>query len=119
VAVITNDYNNEVSKYHTELAKLKDQPPKVKEKLIRVYVSKKADVIVPKGFVNLHNTAAKGKPLSDIRDPNANQSSTKSLSDVGLTVAENYYTCNAIRTQLIALEKVVIDFQHAQKELTK
>lgn len=121
ITALAADYNASKSKYQAEINKLKKRKPGtvVIEKIVEVYIPAKTDTIVPKGFVDLHNTAAGGMPLSDKPKADAEQPSGKKLSDVGTTVATNYYQCNAIRSQLESLQAVVAEFQKKQKELTK
>ena len=72
---------------------------------------------IPKGFVELHNTSAKGLSLQEPTDPLGG--TNISLQEVGTTVAINYYQYNKIVAQLKALQEIVIDFQIKQKELVK
>jgi hypothetical protein len=118
---ITEDYKTKVDSYQAEIAKLSNSPSKTKvvERVVQVYVPADVDTIVPIGFVRLHNTAAEGDRLADVKSADAEQPSGKKLSDVAATVATNYYQCNATREQLIALQRVVAEFQDKQKELTK
>lgn len=123
---IIKSYDAKVGDLNTEIDKLNKKPPKViyryKQKIIKVpeyiniYIPKEVDKPVPKGFVDLHDTAAQGKPLQE-NVPNADKPSDKSLTDVGKTVATNYYSCNIIRARLESLQKLVNDFQEKQKAL--
>lgn len=111
-------YNFQKSKYQTEIKKLKSQKGDTKQitKVVEVYVPRSVDTTVPKGFVDLHDTAALGLPLKTTSD-NANVPSTKKLSDVGTTVATNYYQCNETIAQLEALQLVVAEYRRKQQEL--
>lgn len=111
-------YQQSVALYKRELDRLKRQPPKVVEKIVEVYIPIEVDNTVPKGFVELHNTAAKGLPLSDSID-NASEPSDKKLSDVGKTVASNYYQCLVDQQRLESLQLLVEQFMKKQQELIK
>lgn len=123
-AEIAQQYTSITSQYQTELSKLltsvtdtkgKVTPPQV----VTVYVPLGSDSNVPKGFINLHNTAATGKPLSGVAQADAGDESEKKLSDVGTVVSRNYYQCNALITQLQSLQAIVKDFQDKQQALIK
>lgn len=113
IAKITFEYNQKTTKYQAEVDKLK------KKSIVKVYVPKKVDKPVPKGVIDLVNTASAGTPLIDTPKPDAAQSSDKTLSDLGISVATNYYMCNKYIDQLTTLQDVVKQFQLKQKELTK
>ena len=84
-----------------------------------MFVPKEVDKPVPKGFVDLHNTAAAGDEISETPQPDAAQPTDKKLSDVATTVAENYYNYHILAARLEALQKIVSEYQLKQKELTK
>lgn len=115
---ILTSYNGQIADYEYQIELLKNQDPIIKTRYIHKYVPVETNCTIPKGFVELHNTAAKGKPLSE--DPkNAEVSTNVTLQDVGSTVAINYYQYNKISAQLKALQEVVRQFQNKQKELVK
>jgi len=91
--------------------------PLIVTKTVRVYIPAKVDKPVPKGFVDLHNTAADGRPLSTKQSPIAADASDKPLSSVGAVVAQNYYQCNKMRAQLTTLQGLVRAFQEQQRGL--
>ena len=117
VAMIQSSYTSMVEGYKNEIAKLADNP-KVVERYINRYVPVNTQCTIPQGFVELHNQSAAGAKLND-NPINTGIDSKKSLSEVGSTVAENYYKCNEIRAQLQALQQIVIQYQKQQKELPK
>jgi hypothetical protein len=113
---ILTSYNGLVAEYEIEIEKLKSQDPVIRTRYIHKYVPVETLCDITKGFVDLHNTAAQGKPLSENPvDPNS--PTNIKLTDVASTVAVNYYTYNKVVTQLKALQQVVIEFQNRQKEL--
>lgn len=115
---ILTSYNGLVAEYEHQIEALKNQDPIIKTRYIHKYVPVETNCTIPKGFVDLHNTAAKGMPLSE--DPKDAAASTNvTLQDVGSTVAINYYQYNKISAQLKALQEVVIQFQTKQKELVQ
>ena len=114
VQAMTNAYLAESSQYQEQIEWLKKHP-----RTVRVYIPLKSDATVPKGFVDLHDTAAKGLPLSDVEKPTAGDPSDKKLSDVATTVASNYYQCLDMRAQLVTLQNVIREFQKSQVELNK
>lgn len=115
---ILTSYNGQIAEYEQEIDKLKSQDPVIKTRYIHKYVPVETNCTIPQGFVELHNTAAMGKPLSETPN-NPGAFSNVTLQDVGSTVAINYYQYNKISEQLKALQKIVIEFQNKQKELTK
>ena len=117
VAIIQSSYNTMVDQYKNEIAKLAENP-KVVERYINRYVPVNTQCTIPQGFVELHNQSAAGAKLND-NPVNTGVDSKKSLSEVGSTVAENYYNCNDIRARLQALQQIVIQYQKQQKELPK
>ena len=121
IANLANEYRSDLGRYQAEIDKLRSRSPetRVVERVVRVYVPQTADTTVPRGFVDLHNTAAAGRPLADSPAADAAQPSERRLSDVGTTVARNYYQCNATRAQLEALQAVVAEYQKQQRELTR
>lgn len=121
IAEAAAKYQAKADEYRAEIEKLRKRKPdtKVVEKVVEVYVPQRVDTPVPRGLVDLHNTAAEGRPLADAPKSDADQPSTISLSDVGAVVARNYYQCNITRAQLEALQAVVAEYQKKQKELTK
>lgn len=70
------------------------------------------------GFVDLHNTTAKGKEPSDPK-PNAYQPSNKTINDAATAVSQNYLICAENANKLKALQEVVKSFQQAQQALTE
>lgn len=115
---ILTSYNGLVAEYEHQIEALKNQDPIIKTRYIHKYVPVETNCTIPKGFVDLHNTAAKGNPLSE--DPKDAAASTNvTLQDVGSTVAINYYQYNKISAQLKALQEVVRQFQTKQKELVQ
>lgn len=76
-------------------------------KKVTVYVTAKSDTacVVPRGFVELHDAAAAGRPLpvpaapGDLDDP-----SGVPLSSVAGTTAENYGVCHETAGRLNALQ---------------
>lgn len=121
IATITSDADAKIAKYKAEIDRLKKQKPgtQVVERIVEVYIPQLVDAGIPKGFVDLHNTAADGESLSTTPKPDAVMTSDKKLSDVGSVVAQNYYQCNATAVQLEALQEVVKTFIKQQKELNK
>lgn len=117
VKEIVAQYEGNNKQLQEEIDKLRNAHPKTVEKIVRVYISKKADINVPKGFVAMHNTAADGKPLSNVQSKDADESSNVKLSNVGLTVSKNYYTCNAIRYQLLSAQSIIEAYQKQQLEM--
>lgn len=115
---ILTSYNGAIADYEAEIDKLKSTDPVVKTRYIYSYVPVETNCTIPKGFIDLHNTSAKGQPLSN-NPVNPGQFSNITLQDVSETVATNYYQYNKIAAQLIALQKVVTEFQDKQKDLTK
>lgn len=111
--MIVNDYIEEAAKVQAEINRLSKRP-----KIVYKYISKRVNVPVPKGFVELHNIAAKGEHIGK-PSPGADQPSDKKLTDVVSVIATNYYQCNAEKAQLKALQAVVDNFQKKQKELLK
>lgn len=118
---IVEDHNKKVAGLQEQVDKLNARKVGVKvvEKVVKVYVPQEVDTTIPKGFVDMHNTAAEGLPLAEEAKPNAAQDSGKKLSDVAAVVAQNYYTCNITREQLKSLQAVVEEYQEKQKELVK
>jgi hypothetical protein len=119
ISNIVSEYTKNIQKYQREIDKLSRQQPIIIERVVEVYIPRDVDTAVPRGFVELHNTAAAGQPLSDSTVLNASSDSDKSLSDVGTVVARNYYQCNAIREQLHALQDVVEQYRLKQMELVR
>ena len=117
VAMIQASYASMVDQYKNEIAKLAENP-KVVERYINRYIPVNTQCTIPQGFVELHNQSAAGAKLND-NPVNSGVDSKKSLSEVGSTVAENYYNCNDVRARLQALQQIVIQYQKQQKELPK
>lgn len=115
---ILTSYNGLVAEYEQQISILENQDPIIKTRYIHKYVPIEVNCDIPKGFVDLHNTAAVGKPLTE-NPIDAMNSTNVSLQDVGSTVAINYYQYNKVVAQLQALQDVVKDFQARQKELVK
>jgi len=115
---ILTSYNKAIAEYEVEIDKLKSVDPIIKTRYIHKYVPVETNCTIPKGFIDLHNTAAKGLQLSE-SPVNPEQATNNTLQDVGATVAINYYQYNKIVLQLKALQKIVIEFQMKQKELMK
>ena len=89
--------------------------------IIDTFVSPKADeqCKVKQSFVELHNKAAQGATLEDLRKITPdNTPSDKKLSDVARTVTVNYYEYEALKNKMIALQEKVKAFIEKQKELT-
>lgn len=118
---IVRDHNKQVAVYEEQIDKLNARKVGVKvvEKVVKVYVPQEVDTTIPKGFVDMHNTAADGLPLAEEAKPDAAQDSGKKLSDVAAVVARNYYTCNITREQLKSLQAVVREYEEKQKDLVK
>lgn len=116
---ILSSYNVHISGLEESIDKLEaDLKQKPKVRYVHKYVPIETKCDIPQGFIELHNTAASGKPLND--DPmNVNASTQFTLSDVGSVVAINYYEYNKLVKQLVALQNVVIEYQNKQKELLK
>lgn len=102
----------EVAKYQNQLAYLRRNPT-----IVNRYIPADTQCNITKGFVELHDTAAAGKPLADA--PKSTQPTNIRLDQVGTVIADNYYSCNQIRDQLIGLQAIVKQYQQAQKELKK
>lgn len=113
VASITAEYMAKEQSLETQIDKLKKQ-----KRTVTKYVPVETDCKIPNGFVEVHNLTAQGKSIDEDKDPQPGISD-KTLTQVADTVAENYYSCNLTKERLIALQKVVADFQQKQKELTK
>ena len=114
---ILTSYNGYVAELQTEIDQLQqDLKVKPKVRYIHKYVPVETNCTIPKGFVVLHNTAAQGKPLSDIVK-NAIAPSQVSIQDVGSTVAVNYYEYNKLASKMKALQEIVKQFQLKQKQL--
>lgn len=74
------------------------------------YVSRQADAgcRVPDGFVGVHDSAASGvPPVPPAAGQPYDAASGVDLSAVAVTVADNYGTCNAVRQQLLDLQRWV------------
>lgn len=68
------------------------------------YVSRKADAacVVPRGFVLVHDAAARNLPVAaDATGESYDTPGGVALSDVASTVADNYDQCNTWRNQVI------------------
>lgn len=117
VIAIVTQYDQRVTQFREEIAKLTENP-KVVEKYINRYIPMETRCVIPEGFVELHNRSADGRRLED-NPQNTAKPSDKTLSQVGRVVAENYYQCNEIRARLEALQEVVRKYQEQQKELTE
>lgn len=115
---ILTSYNGQIADYEHQIEVLRNQDPIIKTRYIHKYVPVETNCTIPKGFVELHNTAAKGLPLSD-NPKDALASTNITLQDVGSTVAINYYQYNKVVSQLKALQEIVRQFQNKQKELVK
>ena len=102
----------EVARYQNQLAYLRKNPT-----IVNRYIPADTQCNITKGFVELHDTAAAGRPLADA--PKSTQPTNIRLDQVGTVVADNYYTCNQIRDQLVGLQAIVNQYQQAQKELKK
>lgn len=124
VAVLTSDFKKKEEQYQKEINKWENRPtgnqsnPQKPDPVI-VYVPQKVDAVIPRGFIDLHDTAALGLPTSDAVRPDAEQPSGIKLSDVGAIVAGNYYQCNTYIDRLNALQDIVADYMKRQKELIK
>lgn len=108
---IALNYKQEVDAYKRALATTK------KETIVKYVGNGKCDI--PNGFVDIHNKAAKGKPLDETPKPNAHQSSGKTLTDTAEVVSQNYYLYAECATKLKGLQAVVKSFQKAQQALTE
>jgi hypothetical protein len=102
----------EIAKYQNQITYLRRNPT-----IVNRYIPATTQCDITKGFVELHDTAAAGRPLADV--PKSTQSTNIRLDQVGTVIADNYYTCNQIRDQLIGLQAIVRQYQQAQKELKK
>jgi len=82
-------------------------------KEVPVYVSAQADAAcaVPRGFVRLHDAAAASVLPGPAGAADAAGSGI-ALSAVTAVVVDNYTTCNAVRNQLMSLQKWVRDTQN-------
>lgn len=112
VAQIAEKYKKQDKLFREEIDRLKKNSD-----VSRLYIPIEVDTFVPSGFISLHNTAAKGQVLG--QTPQTNTMSTKTISDVGNTIAVNYNICNDARAQLTALQEVVKSFQQKQRELNQ
>lgn len=95
----------------------KNKPSPVITKYVRIYLPVQVDRPVPKGIIKLHNLSAKGLPLSKDNQTDAAEESKVPLSTVASTVAKNYYQYNIQRERMIALQRMVKDFQQKQHDL--
>jgi hypothetical protein len=112
---ITEEYTKKISSLNFEIKKLK-QNPVIVEKIIQQYIPENHVCDINKGFVDLHNRSAEGSSL-DAPVINPNEKTDITLGQVGRTVAENYYSCNAEFEKIKALQQIILEFQKAQEEL--
>ncbi len=110
---IETQYVLDVSTLTGQIDRLKKTP-----RIITKYIPVQVDKAVPNGLVVLHDRSALGKELDDEVD-NAEGPSEIKLSQYGVTVAENYTSCAEDRLRLVALQRLVRDYQIKQSELTK
>lgn len=75
----------------------------IKEVPVYVPVQADTDCVINRGFVRLHDAAARNDLPGAAGDPDAAPSGV-ALSTVAATVADNYGTCHTIREQLTALQ---------------
>lgn len=105
-----------VEGYQDQLASYKRTIEDLKKNKVIKYVGK-SDCKVTNGFVDLHNTTAKGKSPADPK-PGAYEPSNKNLNEVASAVSQNYLICAENADKLKALQEVVKSFQKAQQSLT-
>ncbi|HRC95272.1 MAG TPA: hypothetical protein PK317_00585 [Coprothermobacter proteolyticus] len=70
-------------------------------------ITKEADAkcVIPSGFIRLHDNSVRGLVTSpELTDGNATD---VKLSEVGTTVADNYFICNKEIEKLIKLQEVI------------
>lgn len=103
-------YLKQVESYQNQITYLRRNPT-----IVNRYVPGDTQCNITRGFVELHDTAAKGVPLAD--RPKSVEPTNIRLDQVSSLVAENYYSCNQIRDQLIGLQAIVKQYQEAQKGL--
>lgn len=109
---IASNYNSQIEAYKRALATVSK-----KETIVKYVGANKCEI--PKGFVEIHNKAAKGKAIEDTPKADSHQPSGKQLSDTAATVAHNYYLYSECSTRLKGLQAIVKSFQQAQQALTK
>ena len=123
VAEIRSEYGTKIGGYQRQIDQLsKRKPGVITETITRtveVFVPKEVDKPIPKGLVELHKIAAAGDPLPETPPPDAAKPTETKLSDIGTTVAENYYNYHIVAARLEALQKIVREYQLKQKELTQ
>lgn len=109
MAILNDYYKKEIGRLVGIIGRLKDRP---------IPIPPDADRFVPRGFVYVHNSAASGNDFNDTLE-DAGAPTDKKLSDVARVVATNYYSCNAVRAQLVTLQNTIKAYQEKQKELTR
>lgn len=110
---IAFQYNNDVTVLRNQVQYLKKHP-----EVITRYIPLAVDATLPKGFVDLHNKAAKGEDL-DVPVENASAMTSRKLSEAAGVIGTNYSTCLAEKKQLAALQAVIKSYQAKQQELKK
>lgn len=130
VEIVQSLLDEEVTKKAQVHTAYVDKIQKVTEYLYRdpiihnVYVPFESDAkcSINRGFVELHNKAANGASLEELKnaDTKLNQEPSKvKLSDVAETVTINYYEYNKMKSQLTTLQEIVKDFMSKQEALNK
>lgn len=106
-----------VEGYQEQLAETQRALETLKKNKVIKYVGK-TDCKVTNGFVDLHNTTARGKEPQEPQ-PNAHQPSNKNINEVASAVSQNYLICAENANQLKALQEIVKSFQSAQRALAE
>lgn len=123
VAEIRSEYGTKITGYQRQIDRLSNRKPGVitetVTRTVEVFIPKEVDKPIPKGLVDIHNIAAAGDPLPEGPRPDAGNPTETKLSDIGTTVAENYYNYHIVVARLEALQKIVREYQLKQKELTQ
>lgn len=114
ISDIAGEYIQETWVLRDRVEWLKKHP-----KIITKYIPKAVDIEVPTGFVELHDKAVAGASLDVEEVVDAAKPSGTKLSKVGVLINENYNTCNVEKAQLAALQKIIINFQKKQQEVTQ
>ena len=112
-ALLEEEYKKSNKHLQDQLAHIRRNPI-----LVRQFIPQSVDKAIPKGFVELHDRAAKGQELGQA-PADAEASSGKVLSEISTIVADNYLSCNQSIERLKTLQAIVKEFQQKQREVIK
>lgn len=87
----------------------------IKEVPIYVTPEDDANCVVPDGFVRLHDAAVQGRSVASTPGATDAAPSDTQLSEVAITVVENYGVCRETAEQLTALQRWIRE-THVQEE---